>query len=70
MGSAIVESLEITKNLELLLNIVKNLKENEIKSAADLLNASNLNYVGFVRAKCLVENMMLLSRMDLLEILL
>ena len=47
MGSAIVESFEITKPRVGLLNIgSEELKKNEIKSAADLLNASNLNYVG------------------------
>lgn len=51
MGSAVVESLEITKKPRVgLLNIgSEEFKgKNEIKSAADLLNASNLNYVGFV----------------------
>ena len=51
MGSSVVESLELSKNPRVgLLNIgSEDFKgKDEIKNAAELLNKSNLNYVGFV----------------------
>ena len=51
MGSSVVESLELSKNPRVgLLNIgSEDFKgKNEIKDAAELLNKSNINYVGFV----------------------
>lgn len=51
MGSSVVESLEISKNPRVgLLNIgSEDFKgKDEIKNAAELLNKSNLNYLGFV----------------------
>ena len=51
MGASVVESLELSKNPRVgLLNIgSEEFKgKNEIKEAADLLNESNINYVGFV----------------------
>ena len=51
MGASVVESLELSKNPRVgLLNIgSEEFKgKNEIKDAADLLNESNINYVGFV----------------------
>ena len=51
MGSSVVESLELSKNPRIgLLNIgSEDFKgKDEIKNAAELLNRSNLNYVGFV----------------------
>ena len=51
MGSSVVESLELSKNPRVgLLNIgSEDFKgKNEIKHAAELLNKSNINYVGFV----------------------
>ncbi len=51
MGASVVESLEISKNPKVgLLNIgSEDFKgKDEIKSAADLLNESNINYAGFV----------------------
>tara|TARA_Y100001936_G_scaffold237672_1_gene268517 strand:+ start:1773 stop:2780 length:1008 start_codon:yes stop_codon:yes gene_type:complete len=51
MGSSVVESLELSKNPRVgLLNIgSEDFKgKNEIKHAAELLNKSNINYIGFV----------------------
>ena len=51
MGSSVVESLELSKNPRVgLLNIgSEDFKgKDEIKNAAELLNKSNLNYIGFV----------------------
>ena len=51
MGASVVESLELSKNPRVgLLNIgSEEFKgKNEIKEAAELLNKSNINYVGFV----------------------
>ena len=51
MGASVAESLEISKNPKVgLLNIgSEEFKgKSDIKEAADLLNESNINYIGFV----------------------